>query len=137
MTLVPAFGLNALPAQARVALGLSLAVAIAPSLQPSALSAPFALSLLIEAARGLPVALAAAGVLWAAGMAGGLTDNLRGARETQALPSVDEGVSPLGALLTMLVSLLFLEGGGASRVAAALAAPSSPSFGLLWRVATK
>jgi flagellar biosynthetic protein FliR len=135
LTLVPAFGLNALPAATRAALGLSLAVAIAPSLAPAQLSAPFAVALLFEAARGLPVALAAAGALWAAGMAGGLADNVRGARETQALPVVDDDTSPLGALLSLLVALLFLETGGAARVAAALSSNVSVSHGLLWHVA--
>jgi flagellar biosynthetic protein FliR len=135
LTLVPAFGLTALPAQSRAALGLALAIGIAPALQPAELTAPFGLALLLEAARGLPVALSAAGVLWAAGMAGGLTDNLRGARETQALPSVDEDVSPLGALLSLLVALIFLEGGGAARVVAALATSPAVSHGVLWQVA--
>jgi flagellar biosynthesis protein FliR len=135
LTLLPAFGLTALPAQSRAALGLALAISIAPALQPAQLSAPFGLALLLEAARGLPVALSAAGVLWAAGMAGGLTDNLRGARETQTLPVVDEDVSPLGALLSLLVALIFLEGGGAARVVAALATSPAISHGLLWQIA--
>lgn len=134
-TLVPAFGLNALPAPTRAALSLALAVSIAPSLHPAQLSAPFSVALLLEAARGLPVALAASAALWAAGMAGGLTDNIRGARETQALPAVDEDVSPLGALLSLLVSLLFLESGGAARVAAALSSPEPLSHGVLWQIA--
>jgi flagellar biosynthetic protein FliR len=135
LTLVPAFGLTALPAQSRAALGLALAVSIAPALRPAHLSTPLGVALLLEAARGLPVALSAAGVLWAAGMAGGLTDNLRGARETQSLPVVDEDVSPLGALLSILVALIFLEGGGAARVAAALADTPAISHGVLWQVA--
>ncbi len=135
LTLVPAFGLNALPAPTRAALGLALALSIAPSLAPAQLSAPFAVGLLFEAARGLPVALAAAGALWAAGMAGGLTDNIRGARETQALPILDDDTSPLGALLSLLVALLFLESGGAARVAAALASNAAISHGVLWQVA--
>ncbi|HEY3255002.1 MAG TPA: flagellar biosynthetic protein FliR [Polyangiaceae bacterium] len=135
LTLLPAFGLNALPAQTRAALGLALAVSIAPSLQPAQLSAPFPIALLVEAARGLPVALAACGALWAAGMTGGLIDNIRGARETQALPVVDEDHSPLGALLSLLVALIFLEGGGAARVVAALSSNAGVSTGTLWRVA--
>ncbi len=134
VTLVPAFGLNALPAQTRAALGLALAICIAPSLQPAQLAAPFGVALVLEVARGLPVALTAAGALWAAGMAGGLADNLRGARETQALPVVDEEVSPLGALLSLLVALLFLESGGAARVAAALTSSAALSRGVLWQV---
>src|SRR6188768_1483101 len=135
LTLLPAFGLNALPVQTRAALGLALAVSLAPTLQPLQLAAPFGVALLLEAARGLPVAIAASGALWAAGMAGGLTDNIRGARETQSLPVVDEETSPLGALLSLLVALLFLQGGGAARVAAALASPPSLSHGTLWQLA--
>lgn len=135
LTILPAFGLNALPAQTRAALGLALAVCIAPSLQPLELAAPFAVALLLEVARGLPIAIAASGALWAAGMAGGLTDNIRGARETQALPVVDEETSPLGALLSLLVALVFLEGGGAARVVAALSTPAPVSHGALWQVA--
>ena len=135
LTLLPAFGLNALPAATRAALGLALAVSIAPSLEPLHLSAPFAVALLLEAARGLPVALAASAALWAAGMAGGLTDNIRGARETQALPIVEEETSPLGALLALLVALVFLEGGGAARVVAALSTTPAVSHGTLWQVA--
>jgi len=135
LTLVPAFGLNALPVQTRAALGLALAVSIAPSLRPAELPVPFAVALALEAVRGLPVALAASGALWAAGMAGGLTDNIRGARESQALPIVDEDTSPLGALLSLLVALVFLEGGGAARVAAALSSDISISHGTLWRIA--
>ena len=135
LTLVPAFGLTALPVQSRAALGLALAVSIAPGLEPAQVSVPFGPALLLEAARGLPIALSAAGVLWAAGMAGGLTDNLRGARETQSLPVVDEDTSPLGALLSLLLALVFLEGGGAARVVAALAASPAVSHGVLWQVA--
>jgi type III secretory pathway component EscT len=135
LTLVPAFGLTALPAQSRAALGLALAVSIAPALTPAETGMPFGIAILVEAARGLPVALSAAGVLWAAGMAGGLTDNLRGARETQALPIVDEETSPLGALLSLLVAIVFLEGGGAARVVAALTERATISHGVLWQIA--
>jgi len=135
VTLVPAFGLTGLPAQSRAALGLALAVSIAPALTPASVAAPFGVSLLLSAARGLPVALAAAAALWAAGMAGGLADNLRGARETQALPIVDSETTPLGALLSILVALIFLESGGAARVVAALALDHELSYGMLWQVA--
>jgi len=135
LTVLPAFGLNALPAQTRAALGLALAVSLAPSLQPLQLTAPFGIALLLEAARGLPVAIAASGALWAAGMAGGLVDNVRGARETQSLPVIAEDTSPLGALLSLLVALLFLQGGGAARVAAALSSNPSVSRGIVWQIA--
>jgi len=48
LTLVPAFGLNALPAPTRAALGLALAVSIAPSLAPAQLSAPFAVNQIVH-----------------------------------------------------------------------------------------
>ncbi|HEY4159761.1 MAG TPA: flagellar biosynthetic protein FliR [Polyangiaceae bacterium] len=131
ITLVPAFGLAALPAAARVGLALALAISIAPalvSLQVGA--APLWVELLVQAAHGLPVAIAASAVLWAATMAGGLADDLRGNRGAASLPNLDEGTTPLGALTTMLVAILFLEGGGAERVAAALMRPI-PAHALL------
>ncbi len=72
---------------------------------------------------GLPAWLADSSITFAA------------ARETQALPIVDEDTSPLGALLSLLVALIFLEGGGAARVAAALSANVPASYGTLWQVA--
>src|SRR5262249_53913072 len=112
VTLVPAFGLGAIPAPVRAALGLSIGLCIAPAREPltRAPDMPFALAFAEELAKGLPVALLAALALWTAAMVGGLTDNLRGGRETLALPNVDADDTPLGALLSMLVSILFLEG---------------------------
>jgi len=126
------------------AASFSPGAAVDPSALQDTLASPFgrllglrlAAALLLWALLGAgAVALAAAGALWAAGMAGGLTDNIRGARETQALPVVDEDTSPLGALLSLLVALLFLESGGAARVAAALASNVTVSHGVLWQVA--
>src|SRR4051794_8226176 len=69
VTVVPAFGLRALPAALRAAIGLGLAAIILPALRPIAhTSAPFPLLLLTEIVRGAPVALAAAIPLWAATM---------------------------------------------------------------------
>src|SRR5262245_54756402 len=70
VTLVPAFGLRALPAPARAAIGLGLAACIFPALAPAAREsqAPWALLLLWQMARGLPIAIAAAVPLWAATM---------------------------------------------------------------------
>jgi len=77
------------------------------------------------------IALGGSLALYAASMAGGLVDNLRGSREQAALPNVDPGATPMGALLAVLTGLLFLESGGAIRVAQALAAPSPPLVGAL------
>jgi flagellar biosynthesis protein FliR len=132
LTIVPAFGLSALPAPSRAALGLAMAIAIAPALHPiDADAQPYALSLVLQVVEGLPVAIAAALALWTAAMVGGLADNLRGAGQAAALPNVEDGASPLGALLSMLVAILFLESGGAARVAAALSAtPARSGFGV-------
>jgi type III secretory pathway component EscT len=101
-------------------LGLALAVASSPGVQPSTSSGPLAVQLAVEMLRGLPVAITAATTLWVATMTGGLVDNLRGARETVALPNVESGSTPVGALLSMLVALAFLKGGGPAHVVAAL-----------------
>ena len=122
--LIPAFGLRALPAPARIALGLSLAVGIAPALTPIAEQArPWLAAFVVELGRGLPVALTASIALWVANMAGGVVDDLRGAREPAAMPNLEAGSSPIGALLAMLVAIAFLESGGAARVASVLAEP--------------
>src|SRR5215831_8032591 len=79
VTLVPAFGLRALPAAARGVLGLALAACIFPALAPieARPSLPWTVQVVGEVARGLPVAIAAAVPLWAATMAGGVADALR------------------------------------------------------------
>jgi len=124
IALVPAFGLRAIPGPARIALGLAMAAGIAPALAPVAAgSMPWPALLLVEAAKGLPVALTAAGALWAATMTGGVIDNLRGGRERADLPTVEQGGTPVGVLLSMLVAIAFLESGGPARMAEALAAP--------------
>jgi flagellar biosynthetic protein FliR len=122
--IVPAFGLGALAAPVRVALALGIAGAIAPALRGvSDASVPFWLLLLREAGSTLPLALGTAAILWAAVMAGGLLDNLRGAHEGAELPVLDEPSTPFAALFGMLTALGFLETGGAERVARALSAP--------------
>jgi type III secretory pathway component EscT len=71
---------------------------------------------------GIPVALAAAIPLWAATMAGGLVDSLRGAQEGSGLAVVEGGkASPLAVLLSLLASIIFLSTGGPARVATSLA----------------
>ena len=118
--LVPAFGLRAVAAPVRVLLGIALAVSVAPALAHSlSHEAVWPLALVTELVRGLPVALSAAAALWAAEMAGGLVDDLRGVRDVSSLPIAD-GASPMGALMSLSVSLVFLESGGPARVLHAL-----------------
>jgi type III secretory pathway component EscT len=134
--LVPAFGLRALPATARTAIGLALAIGIAPALAPLARSGePWPVLLLGQVARGLPVALGAAAVLWAATMAGGLTDELRGSRDATDVPVVERGATPTAVLLGLLAGLAFLESGGPVHIAETLAAPELGFAGPLARAA--
>jgi type III secretory pathway component EscT len=133
VTIVPAFGLRALPAPGRALLGLALAGCIFPALAPAAVvrpgGAPWALLALAELARGLPVALAAAVPLWVATMVGGVADAVRGAQDTLALPTVEGRSGSAGVLLSMLACAIFLQSGGPAHVAEALslrAAGTSP-----------
>jgi type III secretory pathway component EscT len=123
VTLVPAFGLRAVPAPARAVMGLALAASIVPALSPIAMSPsrPWVVLALGEVARGLPVALAAAVPLWAATIAGGVADALRGSQETPDAPTVEGRATPLGVLLSLLACAVFLSTGGPARVATALA----------------
>jgi type III secretory pathway component EscT len=123
VTLVPAFGLRALPAPARGVMALAFAAAVFPALAPVAVSStePWLVLALVEVARGLPVALAAAVPLWAATMAGGVADALRGSQDTPLLPTVEGRATPLGVPLSLLASAIFLATGGPARVVGALA----------------
>jgi type III secretory pathway component EscT len=126
VTLVPAFGLRALPAPARGVLGLAFAACVFPAMAPVTSAMPggaesWALQLAVEVARGVPVAIAAAVPLWAATMAGGVADALRGSRETPNVPVVEGAATPLGVPLSILASAIFLATGGPARVVTALA----------------
>jgi len=133
VVLVPAFGLRALPMGARVGLALTLGLSVAPALSQSA-TIPFGLAVALQALSGLPVALSAAVVLWAASMAGGLFDELRHSREMSSLPVVEEGTGPTGALFALLAAIAFLETGGTGRVVTALNRNPPDVHGLLARV---
>ena len=125
VVIVPAFGLRAVAAPIRIGLALGMAAAIVPAVRPVAEDLPLGLLLVTEAARGLPIAISAAAALWAAAMAGGLMDDLRADR-TQVTPATFEGSStPTGALLGMLVALVFLESGGPRRIVEAALAVES------------
>ena len=130
VTLVPAFGLSAVPPQTRLTLGLALGLCIAPALAGEVTrGGPFLLALAREAFVGLPVALLASLSIYVAAMAGGLVDDLRGGRESVTLPALPEQLPPVAVLFSLLASIAFLETGGAARVASALGSPLlSPRF---------
>jgi type III secretory pathway component EscT len=127
--LVPAFGLRALPLPARAVVGLALAASIYPALAPSAVATtePWVVAAAGEALRGLPVAIAAAVPLWAATMAGGVADALRGANEQTSAPTVEGQPTPLGVPFALLAATLFLGTGGPARVATVLAVRPFPA----------
>jgi type III secretory pathway component EscT len=121
VTLVPAFGLKALPGAARVVLAVALAAAVFPALPAvPPLSTSIWVGLLEQVLAGVPVAIAAAVPLWAATMAGGLADALRGSSDTITAPTVEGGATPLGVTMSLLASGLFFATGGPARVALAL-----------------
>lgn len=126
VTLVPAFGLRALPGAVRMSVALVLAASVAPALRTSgAPVAPGALGLLVDAARGVPIALAAAVPLWAATMAGGAIDAARGASEGAPFATLEGRPTLLGTLHGLAAGAIFLAMGGPGRVALAIAdAPS-------------
>lgn len=140
VVLVPAFGLRALPAPARGALSLVMALTLFPALPPlSTLDAqvPWALRLLGEVAVGTPIALAAAVPLWAATMAGGIADNLRGAQGDWQLPLLEGRTGVFGALLGLLASCLYLLSGGPARTLSLLITPAPSDLPLMVGVVTK
>jgi type III secretory pathway component EscT len=135
LAIVPAFGLKALPTPARGILGLALAAGIYPALEPIVIEraeTPWFVLALEQIMLGLPVALAAAIPLWAATMAGGLIDSLRGAQEGTGLAVVEGNrASPIAILLSLLASVVFLATGGPARVAEALAKTTLPAHPLV------
>jgi type III secretory pathway component EscT len=133
VVLIPAFGLRALPAAARVMFALVLGLAISPAITSDELGPPWPLAFVTELFRGLPVAITAATVLWAASMAGGLADDLRGSRAVSGLPTAEIGATPFGALLSMLTAIVFLQSGGPSRLARALFVAPPSTHALLGR----
>jgi type III secretory pathway component EscT len=118
--IVPAFGLPGLPAVVRALIGAVIALSVVPAVAPVDVSAgALPARLALEALAGLPAALTAAAALWAASMAGGLVDELRGhfATGDDGNGLTDSG--PLGTLLGLLLAAVFLHGGGAARLARA------------------
>jgi type III secretory pathway component EscT len=126
VAIVPAFGLRALPGPVRAIFGLAMAAAIAPAVgaDPTLASRGWVAAVLTAFAQGLPIAIAAAVPLWAATMAGGVVDAVRGSSETVSMAPIEGRPTPLGVPLALLASAIFLSTGGPARVASALAAPS-------------
>src|SRR5215471_3894471 len=121
VAIVPAFGLRAMTPALRAGLALLFASAIVPSLRSTAMAVSAApILLVLEVARGVLVAIAAAVPLYVASMSGGVIDSLRGAQEAAPVPVVEGRSTPLGVLFSLLASALFLGLGGPARVVGAL-----------------
>src|SRR6185295_13812711 len=129
-------GLRALPAPARAVLGLALAASVLPAFTTAppplgAASEPWPIAALGEIVSGLPIAIAAAVPLWAATMAGGVVDALRGAQDGAPFATVEGRATPFGVLLSLLAACIFFGVGGPSHVALALAARDLPAHPLM------
>ncbi len=133
VTLVPAFGLRALPAAARGVIALALAVCIYPAVAPLPIEAdaPWAVLLVGEVIRGLPIAITTAAVLWAATMIGGMLDNLRGSQDSVQVPVIEGRTTPMSVPFALLAGAIFTSTGGPARVARALAVAAIPDHPIL------
>lgn len=126
VVLVPAFGLRALPTPVRMTLGLAFAAAIYPALligPPSVVEGSAVAALLVELVRGIPIALATAVPLWAATMAGGLADGLRGSHDGGTFTVLEGRVTPVAVLFGLAASAIFFSTGGPARAVLALTTP--------------
>jgi len=117
--IVPALGAAVLPPPARVVLGLSLAVILTPAMTGAAgatveptSGAELLLVFVAELLRGLPAALSVSALLWAAMMAGGLSDDVRGAQSNSGV--LRDAPTHTATLFGLFVSFVFLRSGGAS-----------------------
>ena len=135
VAIVPAFGLRALPVPMRAMVALAMAACIAPSVRVETSQEPWAWGIVSAAAHGLPIAIAAAVPLWAATMAGGVIDAMRGTGDTVSSPTVEGRPTMFGVAFAMLASMLFLSTGGPARVVQALARPASDTSSAIVRVA--
>ena len=131
VTLVPAFGLSALPLPARGVIGLGLAMCVFPAMASVTGEGPWVLQLLDEMLRGLPVAVGTAAVLWAATMVGGMLDNLRGAQDAVQVPVIQGRATPMSVPFALLAGAIWLSTGGPARIAHALAMADVPNHPLL------
>ncbi len=132
VVLVPAFGLKALPTPVRMTLGLAFAMTIYPGLLVATSPAdagpmpmPMPAALLVELARGVPIALATAVPLWAATMAGGLADGLRGSNEPASFSVVEGRATSIAILFSLGAAVLFFATGGPARAVLALSLPQA------------
>lgn len=134
VTIVPAFGSRLMPAPARAVFGLGLAGLLVPAIVYQVPDrGDLVVGFVRELFRGLPVALATGALLWAAMMAGGLIDDLRGASQQQSM-LLPEARTPLAALLGLFATCAFLQLGGVESAVSSLVNDASAGNPLLGAV---
>lgn len=122
VVLIPVLGLRGSPLPFKIAIAFALAVAVAPTWLPGTAATEPLFGLIVrEMITGLPVALGAAALLWAATMAGDLASDLYRDVGTVSFDAVPEARSSLGVLLSLLCAIGFLEIGAPIRLMRALA----------------
>jgi flagellar biosynthetic protein FliR len=121
---VPAFGGRTLPLQARLGLGLGMAVLATPLLSGLRAPVPSAVALVLLLAReilvGVALGFVAAGLFRAAALAGRLAEGAL-VPAAEASPGPDGDEAPLGRLHLLLAIVVFFELGGPVHLVAALA----------------
>ncbi len=124
--IVPAFGSRLMPAPARAVFGVGLAFVLLPAMPevPTSTQA-WMVRFVGELVRGLPIALSSAAMIWASMMAGGVTDDLRGAGQHQS-SIMPDAKTPLAAFLGLFAIIAFLQLGGVQSAMLALANDTRP-----------
>jgi type III secretory pathway component EscT len=109
-------------------LAVALAAVIFPALLPpdTARGGSLWVQIVLQVWLGVPIAVAAAVPLWAATMAGGVADALRGANDVVPAPTVEGSATPMGVTLSLLASCMFFATGGPAHIAAALTRAELP-----------
>lgn len=132
-TLVPALAIRGAPAPLRGAIAIALAAPLAASF--SVPIGDLALTLLADAIRGVPLAIAIATPLWMATHIGAIADLMRGTPEANvAPPPAAEGArGPLAMLAGLLAASVWIASGGVVRALLLLqhaAVPNSEQSGI-------
>ncbi|HEY0708543.1 MAG TPA: flagellar biosynthetic protein FliR [Polyangia bacterium] len=125
--MIPAFGGQNVHAHVRMGIGLALSVICLPQIEPALPSNQtgmmfWMLLLARETAVGFTVGYVGSSIFRAAEAAGRLIDTLRGANMAEVISPVTEGrSSPLGDVMLLLTTVIFLELDGVGYIAMALA----------------
>jgi type III secretion protein SpaR/YscT/HrcT len=125
-SMIPAFGGQNVPQQVRMGIALALTLLVVPKIMPTVplnAGVPFWMLLMArEVAVGFTVGYVGSSIFRAAEVAGRMIDTLRGANMAEVIsPVTDERASPLGDIMLLLTTVIFLEIGGIGFISYALA----------------